>query len=260
MLNLRPIVIIVVVATAATVARAQVATTVAPQIVPVGCSMMIGISNDTATSFPVATAMIPVMVFDAAGNQVAFFTSVTQEIVPLAPGGSRVLYQWAPNDAFGNALPFGNYTMDIDLYGNIETHAFSIADIDASLGSIGVHRRGTTRRLYLCSPQDPGGIYFLAASFSASNGIPTCGGVFPLDNDPLFMLSRTQGNGVFLDTVGLLDPAMTSVPGTTTIPAIAIPDAPFVTGIAFAMAFAVVDPTATCSVVRISVPEIITIQ
>jgi len=240
------------------VACGQVAVNVGPVVAPVGCDVVVSISNDTASTFLIGS-IGPITVRDAAGAQVFFFQAFIFVAIPVAPGATAIYFRWDQRDAQGNQVPPGSYLMEVSLNGAMTLHPLVIGPGDAAIASLGVHRPGTSRNLYLCSPQDPGRIYALAASFTAGTGIPTCGGVFPLDNDPLLALSTAPGNGVFFNTVGTLNPLGVAFPGTTTDPLIALPNVPALSGHSFSLAFAVIDPLQSCAIVRISLPATITI-
>ena len=126
---------------------------------------------------------------------------------------------------------------------------------DAGVAYVGAPRLGTTRDLALCSPQDAGGIYLAAASFSSSSGIPTCGGTVPLDLDFLLLLSLDPSNPFFLNFTGNLDAF-----GRSTSPSVLIPNSPSLVGIPLVFGFVVIDLSLACPVARIADPLTVTIQ
>ena len=101
--------------------------------------------------------------------------------------------------------------------------------------------------MHLCAPSAPDAVYVLLASTSADTGVPEgCGGVFPLDLDPLLLASLSQP-AVFQQFVGVLDGS-----GRTDEPAIAVPDKSGLAGLELQLAFATLDPAAPCGLGPIS--------
>ena len=127
--------------------------------------------------------------------------------------------------------------------------------VDAALVQLGVSKVGTTRNLALCAPSAANLKYLAAASAGTATGIPTCAGTFPLDPDGILAASLSPSNPFFLGFTGSLD-----WQGVSKAPAIAIPDDPGLTGIAFYAAFATLDPAAPCVVTAISAALPLTIE
>ena len=120
--------------------------------------------------------------------------------------------------------------------GEDELHKLVIGGNEAGLGTLGVIRPGTTRQLQLCSPTDPGLPYVLLASLSTSPGLGTCAGVLPLTPDALFLLSLDPASPVFQNFQGSLDSS-----GSTSAPALALPNNPALSGQSFFLAFLTLD-------------------
>ena len=231
----------------------------APSQAPVGCDVLVNISNDSNNTFLIGS-IGPIEVFDSNNVQVFFFQAFILVAIPVAPGAVHTYFRWDQRDNNGVQVAPGNYTMRVGLNGSTSVHQLRIGGVDAAVGSIGVHRPGTSRHLYLCSPQDPGATYVLAASFSTNNGIPTCAGLFPLDNDVLFQFSTMPGNGIFFNTIGSLAPLGAPFPGTTRDPFISIPPLLPAANFSFHVAFVVLQPAIPCPIARISASTEITVQ
>ena len=231
---------------------------VGPLVAPAGCDILASVANDSDQTVLLGS-IGPIRVRDASGSEVFFDWILFFQPEPLPPGDVREYFRWDQTDKNGLPVPAGIYTMEVTVNTRTTTWNLVLGGVDAAVASVGVHRPGTTRSLYLCSPGDPGGLYVLAASFATGPGIPTCGGTVPLNPDLLFGFSVAPGNGVFLNTIGSLDPPAGPHPGSTTRPAIAVPNLPL-QGFQFVVAFVVVDFSVACPVVRVSEPLTITIQ
>jgi hypothetical protein len=230
----------------------QVATTVGPSPAPIGCPIAISVANDTNAAIFLPNPC-PFQVRNAAGA-VIYSPFCIQIIVNVNPGAVFTAY-WNQVDNNGSQVPAGTYFVDVTMPGGMSTTSITIdATEDAGLAPLGPNRIGTTRNLYFCAPQDGGAPYGAAASgFPVSGGIPTCGGVVPLEFDALLQLSLGP-NPFFLNFIGGL-----SNTGSTTAPAIAVPFIPGIVGASFVVAFITIDTIAPCNVRSISAPLIVLI-
>lgn len=240
---------------AATVPSSQVEVHVGPSAAPLGCSVLASVSNDTNSTLLIGS-IGPIRVFDAAGSEIFFFQALLFVPIPVPAGEAQIYFAWDQRDKQGDLVPPGTYTMEVTLNTSVTTHALTVGGVDAAVASVGVLRPGLSRNLYLCSPQDPGGSYLMAASFTSNAGIATCAGLVPLDPDPLLVFSTTPGNGVFFDTTGVLDgvliPFGAVATGASTAPLVALPNLPGLSGQSFQAAFVVLDPLLPCPIARIS--------
>lgn len=227
-------------------ASAQLKSAVGPPVAPVGCPISVSISNDT--SFGTTTGICYYEVKDASGALVFTFLACPQIAVFVPPGATYTL-TWDQRDVFGVQVPPGRYQVEVKLpTGSVETTTIRIdADAEAAAAYLGVPKIGTQRNLRLCAPQDPSRFYFLGAAFAGDVGIPTCGGVVPLNPDGLLSLSTNPSNPSFLSFSGFLDEQ-----GESTDPAISIPGDTAFVGAAFQLAFVAVDFAQPCPFVTVS--------
>lgn len=239
-------------AAVAPLASSQVASIVGPQIVPSGCPVSISISNDTALTL--FTGVCPYQVIDGGGAVV--FTPICIAIAQILNPGDTFSTQWDQTDDNGNPVPPGNYVVQVQLPGGggSQQHAITIGGADAGVAPLGVPKIGTSRSYQLCSPLDGSQFYLMAAAGSSNVGIPTCGGVFPLDPDPIFEASLSDPT-VFINTFGSLDAA-----GLTKDPTVAIPANPNFVGLQVHFAMMVLDFAAPCPFRRFSAPMIVTLS
>ncbi|MEE9394004.1 MAG: hypothetical protein V3W41_16005 [Planctomycetota bacterium] len=239
-------------------ASSQISVNIGPTTAPIGCDIIASVTNDTPSTFLIGQ-IGPVRVLNALGLEIFNFQAFIFAPIPVSPGQAIVHFRWDQTDNNGNQVAPGIYSYLIDVNGVTTAQTITIGGVDAALTTVGVLRPGSVRNLYLCSPQDPGLIYAYAAALTSNTGIPTCGGVIPLDIDFLFNFSTTPGNGVFLNTVGLLAGPNDLYPGSTTAPVIAVPNNPALSGFSFEVAFFVVDFSAFCPIARISNATTLTI-
>jgi hypothetical protein len=235
----------------ASAAQAQVAAVVSPSA-PVGCPVIVAISNDTGAG--VWTGACPFGVRTAAGVPVLSSVPCIGIVIEILPGATFAT-SWNQLDDFGVQVPPGSYIVDV-LVPSVGLVPFPLTiggDAAVSLG--GVPRIGTSRNLELCSPLDGGRGYLMAASLGTFPGIATCAGTVPLAIDRLLAFSLDPANPVFLGFQGTLDAA-----GRASSPALAIPSDPQLVGITVWLAFVAFDPVAACPITRISAALPVTVQ
>ena len=231
------------------VSWAQLHAVVGPPVAPIGCPFVIGVSNDTPVQQWVSAC--PFLIKDATGAQVA--PGACPGIVYNLNPGETFTTAWPQFDFFGNPLPPGTYTVEVNLLGITTSHQVVIGGADAAIAHEGVPKIGTNRTLRLCAPLDAGHSYLAGAALSAT-GIPTCNGVVPLALDPLLTFSIDPANPVFLNFAGTLD-----VAGGSQAPSLALPNLPAIVGASFVLCFIVADPSSPCIVRRIAAPLVVTI-
>jgi len=235
----------------AAAAPAQVASTVGPPVAPLGCNVAIAFSNDTQAVL--WTGICPYVVKDTQGRIV--FTPICPAIARQVPPGSTFHTFWEQTDNNGTQVPPGTYVVEVTLPGGtVNSHTINIdTRVTGGVVNLGAIRPGTARQIYACSPQQTNALFYLGASFSANRGIPTCGGLFPLDPDLLLGFSLAL-NPVFLDFRG------TFVQGATTDPTILLPAIPTLTGLPMSLAFFTFDPSPPCPFTSTSAPTSIVVQ
>jgi len=236
----------------ASTAPAQITSTVGPPVAPLGCPIAIALSNDTQAIL--WTGVCPYRVLDLQGTVVHTPTCIA--LARQIPVGGTFFTTWNQIDNTGNQVPQGTYVVEVQLPGGITArHTINIdSRVRAGVANLGPVRPGTLRQVYACSPQTPGALYYMGASLSSTSGIPTCGGLFPLDPDLLLSFSL-QPNPVFVNFAGTL-----SSSGDTTAPAIAMPAIPALTGLPLSLAFFTFDGSAPCPFTAISAPTSIVVQ
>lgn len=236
-------------------AQGFVTGTVGPNPAPIGCDVQITFSNDSP--FFGSTMADAFEVFDA--NMQPVFTPAGFPIsIDMGPWGWFTA-KWDQRDDSGQQVPPGTYIVRTDFDAGPSTfHTIQIGGTEAGLvtrGSPSIFETlgGQSREFFLCSPQDGGRPYLLLASFTADVGIPTCGGTFPLDPDPLLTLSL-EPNAVFQGSLGMLQPDGTTDPTgkENTAPFFDLPEDPILVGQSLVAAFVVLDFRQPCIVRRIS--------
>lgn len=230
---------------------AQIGSTVGPPVAPLGCEIAIAFSNDTSAA--IWTGVCPYRVLDLQGN--AVYTPTCIAVASQVAVGATFFTFWEQVDDNGNQVPQGTYVVEVLLPGGLTArHTVDIdTRVQAGVANLGPVRPGTTRQIYACSPQTPSALYFMGASLSSTSGIPTCGGLFPLDPDLMLSFSL-QPNSVFVNFAGTLSQ------GTTTTPTIAMPAIPALSGLPLNLAFFTFDGTASCPFTSISAPTSIVVQ
>ncbi|QDU83922.1 hypothetical protein Pla163_10230 [Planctomycetes bacterium Pla163] len=240
------------------VAQAQLRTVVGPSVVPLGGQLSITYSNDTNLFF--GTESDYLVVRDQNGT-VVYSDTTFEQTQTLGPYSAFSLYYNLKN-AQGQPLPVGDYEAEVKIGGGDPStfHPFRIANGVAGLvfeGTANINGPfpGTPsqRNFYLQSPRDAGALYFLLGSFTSSTGFPTCNGTFPLDPDSLFAQTLTP-NSVFTNSIGNLNGL-----GRSKAPKFPLPASPSLVGIQVDAAFAVLDLSKPCPVVRISNVHTVTI-
>lgn len=231
---------------------AQVAWTVPPRV-PVGSPVPVVISNDTPQKAWVGQAC-PYIVRNAEGAVVYDLPCPTFVAIPVPPFGGVVDFHWGQHDNAGNPVPPGKYTITIPGIPSVP-HPLEIGGTDAALATLGAVRIGAQRHLELMAPGAGGLSHLVAASFSDSPGVPTCGGLLPLTPDLLFALSLDPSSGFPSDGFGVLAEA-----GTSQAPALFVPKNPNFVGTSFFLAFATLGaPLSACPLERVSTALPVTI-
>ncbi len=237
---------------ASSAVSAQLSSTVGPPVAPTGCAVTITISNDTAGT--AITNLCPYKVFDQGGGLVLdpFCFPVDLQM----PAGGTFTAEWLQEDGVGAQVPPGLYTIEVTLPdSSVESHVVEVsATAQAGLSMLGAAKTGTTREFQLCSPGDPGGFYFMAASLSSVPGTPSCAGIVPLTIDPAFNLSVNPTSPIFLNFTGNLD-----ADGLSLDPALAVPDSASFVGLSLVFGYTVLDFFQPCFVITISEPLTVTI-
>ena len=233
----------------ASLAGAQTNTTVGPDPVPLGGRVSITQSNDVPGKFGITAGLWEV--FDATGASV--YAATPGNSLLLGPGGWHT-ERWSLVDQGGQPVAPGTYRVEVryDVFAPIQSFFVTVeaegaaVTLEGTASILPVIGGGPNHPFSLMSPADPGAIYWLLASTSATTGIPTCGGTFPLDATPLltFSLSSTP---LLPNALGTLDGK-----GQSLAPRLELPDDPTLVGLPLAFAFAVLDPAAPCAVTRIS--------
>ena len=239
----------------APVLQAQVAGTFGPKIAPVGCNIKMSITNDTGAT--IGTGPCYYTVHDATGNAVYAPFICPFIWIPIGPG-QTLTKEWPQVTNNGNHVPPGQYIVTLTLpsgAGQVTGPLSIVPQTPTSAGitPASVFRSGMTRHLDLWAPAGANHPYLVLASATATTGVPTCAGIFPLDYDFLFAMSLSYNTGVFQNTYNLM-----SGFGTSLLPAIAIPAN--VSGISFNVAFVTIDPTQGCGISTMSAAEQIMIQ
>ncbi len=230
-------------------AAAQTTTTVGPDAVPLGGRLSITLSNDNPGKFGITTGLWEV--FDAGGASV--YAATSGPAILMGPGGWYT-ERWELVDQGGQPVPPGSYRVDVryDTFAPVESIPFTVTADGAAVTLEGtasiqpVFGGGPSHPFSLMSPADPGAAYWLLASDSAATGFPICGGTFPLDPTPLFTFSLAP-TPLLPNAFGLLD-----AKGRSLAPRLELPNDASLGGLALAFAFAVLDTSAPCPVVRSS--------
>lgn len=235
---------------AAAALQGQVSVTVAPSPAPVGCQIVITIANDTSAPV-ILSSPCPYQIRNQAGAVV--FTPVCIQVPWTVSPAAVHTMTWNQVDNGASQVPPGTYLVDVSLPGGMSTVSVQVdATVLAGIGQRGAARIGATRTLQLCSPLDPSKTYIIGAS-TGLGFIPTCNGAIPLQFDWLLSLSLGP-NPYFGNFTGIL-----FANGSTLVPAVTIPFDPTLVGASFVVAFVVIDPSAPCTIARISAPHIIII-
>jgi len=234
-------------------AASQIGVTVGPSPAPIGSQIAISVANDTNGAIFLSNPC-PYQVRNSVG-QVIYSPFCIQIIVNVNAGAVFTTY-WPQIDNSNTQVAPGTYFVDVFYPGGTSSNSIVIDNVtQAGAAQLGPTRPGTNRHLYLTSKPanaDGGYAYLMAASgLPLSGGIPTCGGVVPLENDAILQLSLMP-NPFLLGFSGSL-----SNTATSTAPSINVPNAPGLTGVVFTVAFVVLDPSAPCIVRRISAPLLI---
>ena len=220
------------------VTEAQVSGSAGPQVAPMKTTIQIAIANDTGSEITLPNPC-PFYISDSAGN-VIFQPQCPAVIVRVKPGEVHRM-TWGQRTSSGQRVLPGVYRIDFEVF-NLGPQSIRIdQNADAGLTVVGPLRMGTSRQLFLSAPDEAGRWFVAAAALSANAGIATCGGIFPLDADPLLRLSLRTNNGIFNNFVHQLDAS-----GETLLPQIAIPEVPGFGGLQMQLAFVTLDLEETC--------------
>jgi len=231
---------------------AQIASSVGPEVAPIGSPITISFSNDTAGSL--ITGACPYKVYDTDG--VLVHAPGCSAIALFMSPAATLVAEWNQQDDAGQPVPANIYRIDVDVPEiGIVSHFIEIADVDAGISFLGIPKTGTARHFALTAPGQPGALYGMAASATAATGIATCAGTIPLDLDGVLGISLVPTNGVFLDFVGTLD-----ADGRSKAPSLAVPDLAAFQGIELHFAFLALDLSAACPIAAISEPFELTTQ
>jgi hypothetical protein len=225
-------------------AGAQVTGHVGPPVAPIGCPFTISLSNDTNGIYWVGCTFFGVR--DAAGVPV-LEVGCSANVNPMPPGATVTTY-WPQTNTSGAQVPPGTYLVDFWVGSVIQTQSVTIGGVDAAISILGAPHVGTTRNIRVCSPQDGGKAFAMAAALTTP-GIATCAGIVPLAMDWLFFLSLDPSNPYFLNFTGTL-----ANDGSSEVSALALPNIPALVGQSFVLAFVVLDFSQACPVLRISAP------
>ncbi|MDF1798595.1 MAG: hypothetical protein P1V81_05425 [Planctomycetota bacterium] len=231
-------------------ASAQVATTVGPLTTPLGGEVSMTLSNDNPGKFGVLSSLWRVR---DAGGATVFQPTTPSNALLLGPGG-WFTQRWDLCDQSGAPVAPGTYLVDIqfETWSPVVTTTVEVVAEGAGLvleGSASIQPvfgGGPGRNFYLTSPSDPGKLYLLLASTSATVGVPTCGPILPLDASPLLTQSLVPG-ALFTSSVGVLN-----AQGESTAPRLKLPSDSSLVGLTAETAFLVLDPAAPCLVARSS--------
>lgn len=227
---------------------AQMTASAGPNPVPVGCPVSVSLTNDTELIAAIFNCQYVIL---DESLEVVFTPDCLQLELLVGPLGT-VTWLWPQEDDLGQQVPPGNYFAQIGTITGPVLAPVTIGATETGIFLEGTPAIGTSeiglggRPLVVCSPQDPGETYAVLASFSSSQGIPTCGGTIPLDLDALFTTSLSS-SALIPNGVGLLDSR-----GYSDAPLVPIPDNANLIGLGFSLAFVVLDTGGGCPIARIS--------
>jgi hypothetical protein len=231
-------------------ALAQINYTVGPATVPLGSRVSITLSNDNPTAFGISEPLFEV--FDDKGVSIYEPIGPVKSVL-MGPHG-WVTFYWDLVDKHHVKVPPGDYTVAVRFDYGVTPTSFPVTVVPEGAGLVfegtaTIHPPlfgSDTRNFRLQSPSDAGMPYLLLASASSTVGFPTCGGVLPLDADPLCLMSLDP-NAVFQSAFGVLNSS-----GASKAPTFKLPQMPTLVGLPVESAYAVLDPAAPCLVHRIS--------
>jgi|GEM_PF-2650162 len=212
-------------------AHAQIGPAPTPIPWPLGAPIPAVTANDTSGILQY-TPCQPV-VTDANGNTV--FIGFCLFVIQFLQPGDAAFMSWPQTYSGGAPVPPGVCF--------VNGVPYDVGATDAALLPLGRPFVGAERHVQLSAPSQPDALYVLAASATATTGVPLgCGQSFPLDFDALLLQSIAPSN-VFLDFIGQLDAF-----GNTYAPAIHVPAIPSLSGSPLFLGFMTFDPTAPCGV------------
>lgn len=224
---------------------------VQPTIVPAGGVTWITVSNETLVNFDLPSPC-PFHVTDPLFGAQIYAPACPGVLQTIAAGASYTV-PWRLHDDFGVAVPAGTYLVTVQLGGSAVSGYVQVSAAAASgVAALGAFSQGHARTIAMTAPSEAGSTYVVAAAFGDAVGTVFCGGMIPLDLDPLLLFSTTPGNGVFFNTVGVLD-----ANGETTAPFVLVPPLPPLPGgfVSIRIAGAILDPTSACPIRSVSSSE-----
>jgi hypothetical protein len=230
-------------------AAGQFISLVGPPKVPLGAGVVIGVTNHSGDMVGIGVAP-----YDIVGPNGPVDLGLMTMMGIVTEPGETFLAVWDQTDQAGVQVPPGTYTVNVHVPGDtVVPHTIEIGAFDAGVALTTPPLLGQTVGFRLEAPGDAGLPYLLAASTSATLGIPTCAGTFPLDPDLLWVLSLAGGDS-FQGWSGAL-----GADGVSSVPTLDLPANPAFAGWSFHVAFATVDPSQFCSLASISEATAVTI-
>jgi hypothetical protein len=216
--------------------------------IPAGGTLRISIVSGTGVGGAVSESTVRVI--DIGGVVVWQGAAVTATV----PAVGVHTFSFPGTNAAGIPLPAGTYMLQAEAvpgaWGNIHQFELGAATPPVSSSELPFWAYlGTTRVALFQSPLDAGRPYIFAVALGSSVGIATCGGVVPLDNDPLFAYCLGPMNTVVAPLTGVLDAAGCTNPALA--PHLVFPADPAVSGWTIHGCFVVLDLAAPCPVRRI---------
>ncbi|QDU66122.1 hypothetical protein [Engelhardtia mirabilis] len=231
----------------ATAATAQVTVDVGPDPAPTGATVYASVTNDTELIMSIGGC--PWRIVDGDGLVVFDADCLITEFL-IGPIGT-IDYGWDQRNQAGVQVPAGSYHFQVMTAVGIIDTPFTVGGVDANLFVQGTAALGTDmigfggREIALASPADPGAFYQVLLAGSLGGGVDLCGLTMPLAIDGLF--TATLGGATIPGAFGQLDGT-----GQSLEPKLPIPDAPGLVGIDLYLSMLVLDPLASCPVVRSS--------
>lgn len=228
----------------------------APYVVPMNGQLIITAKNVSA--FPV-TGSYPndLNIYGIDGSLVYAGIYCDVRPVTIAPR-ETFSFPWDGVDLNGNLAPPGVYLVEMDVVTTFGPAKYSLgfftfaddAGPPMALSLEGSADLGTTRRIFLQSPQDAGFGWAFAIAFGRNVGTQTCGGIVPLDFDSLLQYCMRTCNTLVCPLEGVLD--FRGSCGLGLGPILTVPNDPALAGIPVYAAFVVMDYEQPCPVRRIS--------
>lgn len=245
----------IVLALAASPSLAQLTVTAGPDPAPQGCPVSVSITNDTELIAGIFNCPFQILDEDL---DVVFIPECFPIELLVGPLGT-LTWIWDQTNLDGDPVRPGTYFVEMETYAGPVLVPVTVAEVETGLHlegtpAIGTAGVGDGRHVVACSPEDPGGIHWVLASLSNDQGVATCGGVLPLDADPLFALSLVP-DAILPGGLGFLDNA-----GYSDAVRLPIPDNESLIGLPLVLAFVVLDPASSCPIARVSDPLELVLQ